>query len=561
MIHYQYSLADYNEPITIQQGISIMSILENKTRFIPDTKQITRRKFLKTLAAAAGSAAVDWTALGALAAQVPDKRNIPVTVIGSGLGGLVSAAYLCKYGFDVTLFEQHSIPGGYATSFDRGDFTFDVSLHATVAEHAMPQMILSDLGLWDKLNIAYAPELRRIITDTYDVTLPAKNPEGVKNALSNVFPNETEGIHGFYSEMEQVIDELWGNKRFATSMMGRLEKLTLEQWMNRHVKDQDVKDCMAIFSGYYGLGPDRINALFYAIATGEYLVHGGQYYKTRSQDLSDTLAQGVEKTGGTILYNTRVDRILFDTDKRIAGVRTFDGKTHPARIIVANCPIPALINQMIPPQMIPSSFAAKAKERRASQSSIIVWLGLDKPIRHIRDYEIDIAAGRPQKNNSLVNAKDPAQSDIGVTIYDNLFDGYSPPEKSTLSIMCLADYAYWQKYEADYFADQKDAYNTEKERIAQAFIRRVEDRLIPGLSNAIEVMEIGTPLTNVFYTGNTNGAIYGFDRDQTHLESKTPIKGLYLSSAWSHCGGYTPVMMAGRQTAGQILTDIQSKKI
>ena len=86
----------------------------------------------------------------------------------------------------------------------------------------------------------------------------------------------------------------------------------------------------------------------------------------------------------------------------------------------------------------------------------------------------------------------------------------------------------------------------------------MEQHSIPGLSDYIEVMEIGTPLTNVFYTGNLQGAIYGFDRDMPHLEAKTPIKGLYLASAWSHGGGYTPVMMAGLETAMLVLKDFIS---
>ena len=110
-------------------------------------KSLSRRKFIQTLALASSAAIVDWTGFNALAGQIKDKKQFPIVVIGAGLGGLVSAAYLSKFGFDVTVLEQHSIPGGYATSFEREDFSFDVSLHATVAEHAIPQMILSDLGL------------------------------------------------------------------------------------------------------------------------------------------------------------------------------------------------------------------------------------------------------------------------------------------------------------------------------------------------------------------------------------------------------------------------------
>lgn len=124
--------------------------------------------------------------------------------------------------------------------------------------------------------------------------------------------------------------------------------------------------------------------------------------------------------------------------------------------------------------------------------------------------------------------------------------------------MCLSDFEPWKKFEAGYFNNQKEAYRREKERIAGRFIQRVEKALIPGLSDMIEVMETASPLTNLFYTKNPGGAVYGFDRNLPQLNSKTPVKGLYLASAWSHGGGYTPVMMAGREAAEAVLKDFQS---
>ncbi len=521
-------------------------------------RQMNRRAFFKTLALASSAALVDWTGMGAFADSIQNKADCPVVIIGSGLGGLVCGAYLARSGFDVTLVEQHSIPGGYATSFDRGKFTFDVSLHATVAEHAMPQMILEDLGVWKDLDVAYTPELRRIVTDRFDITLPAKDPEGVKARLSQQFPHEEKGIHGFFTQMEQVISALWGGGPSHGGIMEKLEALTLSQWMDQHVSDPDVKSCMAVFSPYYGLPPEELNALFYAIATGEYLVLGGQYYKARSQDLSTTLAQGIQNFGGRIRYNTRAEQILFAPDNTITGVKDHQGSVYPAKAVIANCPVPALVNTLVPPEVLPASLAAQAKQRRPSLSSFVVWLGLDQTLPGITDYEIDLAGPAGAPGNHLFNPADLAESGIGITIYDNLFKGYSAEGKTTLTLICLSDYARWQKFETDYFNNRKDAYNREKERVAARFIQRVEKALIPGLSGMIEEMETGTPLTNVFYTGNTGGAIYGYDRNQPHLESGTPVKGLYLSSAWSHGGGYTPVMMGGRQTALQVIKDFRA---
>ncbi len=340
--------------------------------------------------------------------------------------------------------------------------------------------------------------------------------------------------------------------------MGKLEKLSLEQWMSLHVKDPDVKYCMAAFSGYYGLAPSNINALFYAIATGEYLVHGGQYYKTRSQDLSDTLAQAIEEKKGKILYNTMAEQILFDENNAIKGVVDSQGKAHPAKAVIANCSVPVLFDRLIPKSLVPVAYTKKIEEKNTSLSSFVVFLGLNKELSHIKDYEIDLSFKANRYDNILASQEDLARSDIGVTIYDNLFKGYSGPGKTTLTVMSLADYGPWKKFQKDYFNDNKVAYNREKNRIAASFVKRLEETLIPGLSDMIEVMEVGTPLTNMFYTQNPGGAIYGFDRDMEHLATRTPVKGLYLASAWSHGGGYTPVMMAGREAASEMLKDFKS---
>ena len=114
---------------------------------------ISRRDFVKMAAAATAALSIDWVGLEALAAKIESKQDLPVVVIGGGLGGLSAAAHLAKNGFPVTLIEQHDRPGGYATAFDRkgGTYTFEVSLHATASAKGGLKKSLEGAGVLEKV--------------------------------------------------------------------------------------------------------------------------------------------------------------------------------------------------------------------------------------------------------------------------------------------------------------------------------------------------------------------------------------------------------------------------
>ena len=55
-----------------------------------------------------------------------DGRPWDVVVIGSGIGGLVTASQLAAKGAQVLVLERYLIPGGSGGSFRREGYTFDV---------------------------------------------------------------------------------------------------------------------------------------------------------------------------------------------------------------------------------------------------------------------------------------------------------------------------------------------------------------------------------------------------------------------------------------------------
>ena len=50
-------------------------------------------------------------------------------VIGSGMGGMTTAAMLSKLGKKVLVLEQHYVPGGFTHTFRRKGYEWDVGVH------------------------------------------------------------------------------------------------------------------------------------------------------------------------------------------------------------------------------------------------------------------------------------------------------------------------------------------------------------------------------------------------------------------------------------------------
>jgi all-trans-retinol 13,14-reductase len=218
---------------------------------------------------------------------------------------------------------------------------------------------------------------------------------------------------------------------------------------------------------------------------------------------------------------------------------------------------------MLPPDATSQDYLQKLSSYRPSISCFIVWLGLNRELRGtVPWYSTGVGSSQGAEADYLSCLRGEVERcSFGVTLYDTLYQGYSSPGTSTLKIICLSGYDPWRKFEADYRAGNKTAYQREKDRWTDILIRRTEERLIPGLGSMIEVKEAGTPLTCWRYTGNTDGAIYGFEQSMDNafmnrIDNRTPVKGLYLASAWgTPGGGYGGVLRGGQQAFEQIMED------
>ena len=536
---------------------------------------LSRRSFLTIAAMTAAALALDWRKIGVYAAEMGVKSDYPAVIIGAGLGGLVCGAYLARQGVPVTVVEQHSIPGGYATSFERagGRFNFEVSLHGTSINDNGAERILSDIGVLDKIALAQLPEVYRLKTPTLDISVPQKDPEAYIRLLTEHFPEEAKGIRGFVEEMIAIADEVDAlslNKGqfiklffpFQYRKMWNVRNKTLADLMNDYTKNLELQHILGSLWGYFGLPPSKLSGFYYANATGGYLKKGSYYIKERSQDLSDAMVEAIESNGGRVLFDTRVNRITL-SNGAVQGVVLDGGEILPARAVVSNASVPATFGQMLPTDAVSAEYRSRLNSYKPSISSFLVWLGVNQELKgKIKAFSTHVASGRgPETDYNACMQGGIEQVPFSVCVYDNIFDGYSSPGTSTLQLLVLSGYEPWRKFETDYQNGNKTEYNREKQRWARILVERAEREVIPGLSAMIEVQEAATPLTNWRYTGNPAGAIYGFEQSldnafMNRLDNKTPVKGLYLASAWGNPGGgYAGVFRAGQSAFQAVMED------
>ena len=540
-------------------------------------KSLKRRDFLKILAAGIPTLTLDWDSFPKGKNIARSEDEVDAVIIGAGLGGLSCGAAFARQGFKPLVLEHHSIPGGYATTFKRpGGFVFDVSLHSTVVgeRNGIHNLIPGFPEIKDVKFVPH-PSLYRAIFPDYDFRVPQKNLKKYIEMLVSHFPDEKQGIEGIFEDMEGLATDINKYSQAGSQVdmstfpqeFPYLFKSFNKTWgamVDTRIKNPKLKAIISSLWGYYGLPPSKLSSYYYALPTISYLKEGGYYPIGRSQKISDALVKFIKDRGGKVKLKTRAEKIL-TKDHSAYGVRTEDGTEFKGKVVVSNANAYDTFLKMMDETDHLKDYLARFEEYSVSLSCFQVFLGLKKDLvgeSGLEDSEIFFSPSYDDDAayKAFLDA-DMENSGYGIMLYDNVYKGYSPEGKNTVIIFVLQGYKHWEKYEADYRRGNKKEYRAEKERMADILIKKVEESVLPGLSEAVEVKEIGTPLTNWRYTRNYRGAIYGWDQTMNNtgpnrVPHATPIKNLYLAGAWTQPGhGYGAVIPSGLQCFAEIMKE------
>ena len=390
-----------------------------------------------------------------------------VIVIGAGLGGLTAGAKLAKEGKKVLLIEQHSKPGGCATTFKRGDFTLEVGLHEMdgPSPKDMKTRIFNELEVSEKIEFIKLPEFYHFINDRIGITIP-HDPIEAAAILREAFPSESSGIDAFF---KQILNP----KRFPAEN-NMPNDISLGEFLDSVITSEDLKLVLLGNLGYFHDDPYSLSLTYYSVAQGSYFTGGASFIKGGSQKLSDHLAEYIRLHGGEVLLNHIVTGIIIENEKP-CGITYRKKKTSfPETInayaseIIANASMPGVADLL--PEKYGSLIKNKISNQKPGASLLTIYFGFRNNLSktgssHYSTFVFD-GSVKTQADILKNNRGDFQKRSFTFIDYGRIDSGLAPEGKSVGAICCI-------DYISDWETLTKEEYKAKKEEVARIFIGRL----------------------------------------------------------------------------------------
>lgn len=501
-----------------------------------------------------------------------------VIVVGSGIGGLTTAALLSLLGKKVCVLEQHYTAGGFTHAYERQGYEWDVGVHYIGEVHLQYSVmrrlfdVISEQRLqWAAMDSVYD----RIFIGDRQYDLVAGRRQWLA-ALLERFPGEEQAISAYAELVKEVsaktrvffagqalppwlascynrLRPWFVRKEFFQSTRQVLESLT------------DNQQLIAVLTGQwgdYGQVPRESAFLMHALLVKHYQ-SGGAYPVGGASAIARSIIPTIQQAGGEVFTYASVAEVLVQ-DNRAYGVRMADGSEITATQVVSNVGFLNTINRLLPEASRQQHHCADWTHKvQRSCASLCLYAGFHGDARTLGLDTTNLWIFADGDHEGNLNRYLQGDSSDLPLVYISFPSSKDPdwdnrhPGKSTVEIVTVADMDRFAQWQGSTWQQRGEDYERYKETLAQQLLEVLFQQR-PQLRAALDYYELSSPLTNHYYQGGERGEIYGLEHSvarfqQPFLHPQLPVKNLYLTGVDVMTAGVGGGLMGGMLTTMRML--------
>ncbi len=484
-------------------------------------------------------------------------------MIGSGLGGLVSALILAKEGLKVCVLEKNNQYGGNLQTFSREKLIFDTGVHylGGLSKGQNLHHFFSYLEIMDDL------ELHQMNEDGYDkISFGEENDEyphaqGYENFIEQLaayFPNEKQNLESYCEEIQYVCAQF---PRYQVIGKDSYNEEILHLNTKRFIESvtQDKKLQAVLLGSNFLYGGDSENIPFYvhALTVNSYIQSAYKCVKGGSQ-ITKLLIKKLRQYGAEVHKHSEVSGFIFDEAGVLSSVTTKSGKEYAAKKFISNIEIRSFI-KLIGEEKLRKSFLNRVMSWEPVSSCFSVYLVLKPQSLPNFNYNIYHYSSEEMVWNAFRYSKDSWPETYMLSSTPSKHYPDYAESLTAISYMDFDEIKDWEKT-VNTVAEKHDRglkYEHFKLEKAEKMISALEKK-IPNLRHSIKSIYTSSPLSYRDYIGSFEGNMYGYMKSsdnplKTMVSPRTKTDNLFLTGQSVNMHGILGVTIGAFNTCAEIL--------
>lgn len=485
-------------------------------------------------------------------------------VIGSGMGGLVSANIMAREGKSVCVLEKNNQFGGNLQTFVRERTIFDTGVHYIGGLDKGQNLY----RYFEYLGILEGLELLKLDEDGFDLITFDNDDEEYPHSqgyanfverLAEKFPEEEKAIRSYCDKIREVCDQFPLYKLELGKPYHKdsdLFKLPAKGFIDKLTENEKLRAVLAGSNLLYAGDPEKTPFYVHALSVNSFIQSAYRCADGGSQ-ITKILIRKLKEHGGEAHKRQEVERFI-TKDKKVVSVVTKQGSEIRGDLFISNIE-PKTTLKMAGEFNFRKSYNKRIQSIESTISAFSLHIVLKpKSFKYL--------------NHNYYHFKDPSKVWSGPK-----YTQESWPETYMVSMGArknqdewgdqLTAITYMRFDEVEPWAEtfntvtnknsRGQTYEEFKNAKAEVFIKELEKKF-PNIRECIQSIHTSTPLSYRDYIGCNRGSMYGYVKDvesplRSFISPRTKIGNLFLTGQSLNMHGILGVTISGVVTCSEIL--------